>query len=531
MNQLLEYFERTVLRFPKKTAVACREERYSFAKLRDLSRRLGERIAACGWRDRSIGVWVDRGIDTAAFFLAVLYSGNFYVPIDPDMPQEKLEAILADADPKMILCREEDREILRDLQYDGLILTMADAAESEAVSAGEWQDEREAEDTVAEKMADGENHLPDSDTPAYMIYTSGSTGRPKGVLKSCGAVIDFMETYIQLFDLGEDEIIGNQTPFFFDASAKDFYQMLFTGATLEILPSELFVFPKLLIEYLNERAITYICWVPTALSAVTQLNTFREVIPTTVKKVFFVGEKFPEKQLQKWMQTLPELTYVNLYGSTELAGVCCYDKLPVPFEGTQGIPLGRALPNCQVFLRAVEEDTEEAKGQDIPQWIGEPDTVGEICVVSDSLALGYYHDPERTADTFVSLTLPDGTTARVLRTGDLGRYDAEGKLYFVSRTDDQIKHTGHRIELGEIETVAYRFPEIAKCCCLYDDRKRRICLFCELSPGCEWDGKRIRHELSDRLSEYMLPSKYYILDKLPLNANGKADRVRLKEML
>ncbi len=516
MNNLIEYFENTVQHFPDKTAVACKDEGYTFSKLRQLSRQLGEVLVraysqsgpdeAAG-KPRPVGVFVNRGIETAAFFLAVLYSGNFYVPIDPDMPQEKIAAILADADPQVVLCAEENKSILRDIGFQGQIFTIADAEQPKEAGA-----------------IDPDSFLlsVSADTPAYMIYTSGSTGQPKGVLKSHGAVIDFMETFLRLFGLGADEIIGNQTPFFFDASAKDFYLMIFTGATLEILPSELFVFPVTLIEYMNQRNISYICWVPTALSVVTQLNTFQQILPTTLKKVFFVGETFPARQLRKWMETLPDLQYVNLYGSTEIAGVCCYYELPVPFGETEEIPIGRPLPNCRVFL--LEEDGTK-------RFLTEPDTVGEIYVTSSTLALEYFHDPKRTAETFVTLALPDGTEGRALKTGDLARYDASGNLIFVSRTDDQIKHTGHRIELGEIESVVYQIPEIQKCCCLYNEKKGQICLFCELVPGCDWDARTIRRMLSERLSDYMQPSKCYILDKIPLNANGKADRVKLKEML
>ncbi len=512
MDNLLSFFEQTVKNFPDKTAVACREESYTFSELKDTSRRMGNCIVRMqGKREEPepIGVFVNRGIQTSVFFLATLYSGNFYVPIDPDMPKEKIERILTDADFQMILCAEENKTLLTDLDFTGQILTFEDA-----------EDSRKETLTALEEASIG-NTNGSPDTPAYMIYTSGSTGQPKGVLKSHGAVIDFMQTFIRLFDLGPDEIIGNQTPFFFDASAKDFYLMLFTGATLEILPSELFILPVTLIEYMNERHITYICWVPSALSVVTQLNTFQQVIPVDLKKAFFVGETFPVKQLRKWMEALPDLQYVNLYGSTEIAGVCCYYELPVPFEGEE-IPTGQPLPNCRVFLTKEGEPEELITG---------PDEVGEICVASDSLALEYYHDPERTEKTFTALPLPDGTSARALRTGDLAKYGADDNLYFVSRSDDQIKHMGHRIELGEIESAAYKMPEIARCCCLFHEKKNRICLFCELIPECDWDGKRIRHELTDKLSDYMLPTKYYILDEIPLNANGKVDRVRLKEML
>ncbi len=499
MNNLLTYFENTAAHFPDKTAVACRDESYTFAQLKDLSQRMGSSIAEYQPESGPVGVLVDRGADTAAFFLAALYSGNFYIPIDPDMPGEKIDMILNDADIRMMLCDTSRVDFLRDLGYGGQILTTADAGETKTNAP-----------TVS------------SDTPACMLYTSGSTGVPKGVLKSHGAFIDFMENYIDLFNLGAEEIIGNQTPFFFDAAAKDFYLMVFTGATLEVLPSELFLFPVTLIEYMNQKKISYICWVPSALSIVTQLRTFQEILPTTLKKVFFVGETFPVKHLREWMRVMPKLTYVNLYGSTEIAGVCCYYNLPVPFdEDVDEIPVGCALPNCRVFLR----------GEDEENFITGPDEVGEICVASNSLALEYYHDPKRTNETFVTLPLPDGTSARALRTGDLAKYDEAGNLVFVSRSDDQIKHMGHRIELGEIESVANRIPEIQKCCCLYNKKKDQICLFVELVPGCGWDAKTIRRTLKGKLSDYMQPSKCFVLDAIPQNANGKADRAGLREYI
>ncbi len=217
MESLLDIFEQTVSRFPDKTAISCREEHYTFAELKEAARRLGKQIAHARTQPEPapIGVMANRGADTGAFFLAILYSGNFYVPIDPDLPTEKMARIFADADFRAVLCAEEDRDTLREVGFEGAILTKADVdhpgqnddARETAAGARECRDER----------SDGRARTVSSDTPAYMIYTSGSTGQPKGVLKSHGAVIDFMETYIRLFDLGPEEIIGNQTPFFFDA--------------------------------------------------------------------------------------------------------------------------------------------------------------------------------------------------------------------------------------------------------------------------------------------------------------------------
>ena len=316
-------------------------------------------------------------------------------------------------------------------------------------------------------------------------------------------MISFIDAFSETFDLGPEEILGNQNPFFFDASAKDLYLMALIGATMEIIPSEKFIFPVRLMEYLNQKGVTYICWTPTALSIVTQMNTFKRILPETVRKVLFVGEVFPVKQLHKWLTTLPELRYVNLYGSSELAGICCWYEIP---KGTlpEQLPMGKPLPNCRVWLHG--------EGG----VIREPDQLGEVWIESPALALCYYGDPEKTARVFCMEQLPDGRTARVLKSGDLARFDGEGNLVFSSRKDFQIKHMGRRIELGEIESVTDALPQVQRCCCLYNTGKNRIELFCQLAPDGELDGKGIQHLLRARLSE------------MPFNANGKIDRTRLQ---
>ena len=492
MNLILSRFEQTVRAMPDKLAVGCEDTGYTFSELKTLSARLGKRVAELSAPGQAVGVLVRRGIETIAEFFAVVYGGGFYVPLDPDMPAHKLQTILEDAGIRVLLGTEADRPLLERIGFSGPFLTVADAAGEEipAPEAG-------------------------ADTPLYMVYTSGSTGRPKGVLKSHGAVISFIEAFSETFDLGPEEILGNQNPFFFDASAKDLYLMALIGATMEIIPSEKFIFPVRLMEYLNQKGVTYICWTPTALSIVTQMNTFKRILPETVRKVLFVGEVFPVKQLHKWLTTLPELRYVNLYGSSELAGICCWYEIP---KGTlpEQLPMGKPLPNCRVWLHG--------EGG----FIREPDQLGEVWIESPALALCYYGDPEKTARVFCMEQLPDGRTARVLKSGDLARFDGEGNLVFSSRKDFQIKHMGRRIELGEIESVTDALPQVQRCCCLYNTGKNRIELFCQLAPDGELDGKGIQHLLRERLSEYMVPSVVHILPEMPFNANGKIDRTRLQ---
>lgn len=495
MINILKSFEETVAAYPEKTAVAYREKRYSFKALSFFARCLANKIPK-GMRNCPIGVFSDRSADVALYFLSAIYSGNYYVPIDPDMPREKIQAILSDADIHVILGATSSLSLLSKLDYSGLFFSLEDA-----------------DDAPCPFPDNGDGD------PIYMVYTSGSTGKPKGVLKSHSSVVSYLDAFLDTFQFNSEEIIGNQTPFFFDAAAKDFYLMLKTGATIEILPTELFAMPPMLIEYLNEKRITFLSWVPTALSVVSQLRTFSYIKPETVKRVFFVGEVMPMKHLNYWRKNLPNIEYVNLYGSSEIAGICCYYPVKGDYNNDETLPIGKPLKNCTIFL--MKDDA----------IITAPDQIGEIYLASPALALEYFGDPEKTSKHFLYKVL-DGKQYRCFKTGDLASYDQSGNLIFASRADFQIKHMGHRIELGEIEAVAGALPQIHRCCCLYNTERRHIVLFCQLSDKIATPTEQsIKSLLRPKLSTYMLPSKIVIMEQLPLNANGKIDRQLLKALL
>ena len=495
MQNVLDLLQEAVERYPQKAAIVDRDRIVTFAELDLQARKIGAAIRKHDLVNAPVGVIASRDADTLIFFFGVLFSGNFYVPVDPGMPAEKKRLVFADAGFHVVVGKRENQSLLDPLSFEGTYLTAEDVS-----------------DEVADIPAVGGND------PAYMVYTSGSTGVPKGVLKSHKALLSFVQAYAKTFNFTEDEIIGNQTPFYFDASAKDIYMMLQLGCTLDILPSSLFTLPPELIDYLNTHRVSFISWVPTALSLVSQLNPFSYIKPTTLKKVFFVGEVMPMKHLNKWRQALPDIQYVNLYGQSELAGICCYYEVTGTFLDTDTLPMGKPLCNCDMYLLNGD------------QIITAPGQIGELYICSDAIALEYFHDPEKTKTCFTHRDFGNGLV-RCFKTGDLAQYDEHGNLVFASRTDLQIKHMGHRIELGEIETIAGALEQIHRCCCVYDSDKRKIILFCQLAQGVQMSSIDIKRALKDKLSDYMLPGKVTVMDQLPLNANGKIDRQKLKTMI
>ena len=491
MKTVNDYLNASAEAFPDCVAVSDGAREITFAALRRMAWGLGAYLADSGLAGRSVGVYSQRKAEVIAAMLGCAAAGCAYVPMNPDAPSEKTEKILAHADAALVLGFADGEHVPAD-ECVGYLRLDREFPESE----------RRPDIAVSGRDA------------LYIIYTSGSTGEPKGIRKSHASVVDFIEAYADELAFTQDEILGNQTPFCFDASAKDIYLMLKTGARLEIIPSEKFAFPVTLIEYLNEKKITFISWVPSALAVVARLRTFRDILPETVRRVAFVGEVFPIKDLQVWRDALPEIEYINLYGSSELAGVAALYRIPKNEPLPAALPIGKPLSNSRIYLW---ED-----GCIVPDR-------GEMLVAGGALADEYLGDPEKTAETFEIMDI-DGVPTRVLHTGDWARYDEAGNLVFLARSDAQIKYKGYRIELGEVEAAVNALRFIGRACVLYNAEKERITAF----VTTDRDDLKLRDlnaALEGSLVDYMRPRKLVVLDEMPLNANGKIDRPYLKTLL
>ena len=488
-NHVLDYLEGTALSKPDKIAFADEREALSFARLRELTRSVGSYLAGEGVCRRPVAVFMNKSVREIAAFFGVIAGGDFYVPIDGEMPEGRIRLILENVRPEILLCAADTAEKAR-----------AVAGESKVVLF-------EVNEAALKEIYD---HTIDTD-PIYIVFTSGSTGVPKGVAACHRSVLDYIEQLSEVLELNEDTVFGSQTPLYFDACLKELYPTLKFGATTWLIPKELFMFPVKLVEFLNEHKINTVCWVVSALTMISAFGTFRTVKPETLRTVAFGSEVFPIKQFKRWREALPNARFINLYGPTEGTGMCCYYVVDRDFGPEEAIPIGRPFKNTDILL-LTDGGRRAAPGE-----------TGEICIRGTSLTLGYYNDFERTGQVFVQNPLNRAYPELIYRTGDLGRLNERGELVFVSRRDFQIKHMGHRIELGEIEANVNLLPGIRLSGCVYDKERGRIVLFYLGDPS----EAELSAALEEKLPRYMVPNRIFRLEQMPFTPNGKLDRSAL----
>ena len=498
MKNITEMLEKSALKFPDKPAFRDSASEMTYQTLADTARRIGSFLAGRDITRSPVAIMTGRSVKTPAAMFGCLYGGNFYTVIDTEMPAERIKNILDTLCPAAVIVSEEYAEKLEQTGYGGFTADYGQAAAYEP-------DMPLLKETALRAI--------DTD-PAYVLFTSGSTGRPKGAVVSHRSVIAYINWFSKTFGIDENTVFGSQTPFYFSMSVSDVFSAVFRGASMDIIPKELFSFPMKLIEFLNARKVNTVYWVPSALSIIANWRVLDYAELKYIKKVLFAGEVMPVRQLNYWIKKLPGAMFANFFGPTETTDICTYYKVDREFSDGESLPIGRHCDNCDVFV-VKEDGTEAAPGEE-----------GELYARGSFLALGYYNDPEKTAAAFVQNPLNKSYPETVYKTGDLVKYNEKGELMYITRADFQIKRMGYRIELGEIEAAASAVSGINSCAAVYDRRSDKIVLFC---TGREKDGSVITSELSGRLPDYMMPQKVILISTMPLNANGKIDRRMLAE--
>lgn len=497
---ITDYLNETAVRYKDKTAFTDETRALTFYELQQEAYHIASALLERNITKKPVAIFMDKEVTCISAFYGAAYSGNFYTVIDMEMPDQRMDKILTSLCPAVILTTDKHFEHVKSLCHESsVVIKYEDCMQNEI---------------CIEKIIAAESRIIDTDV-AYVLYTSGSTGIPKGVIISHRALADFIDWAAGQFALDESYVWGNQTPLYFSMSVLDVYATVKTGASMYIIPKQCFKVPKYLMEFLSHNRINTLFWVPSALVFPAALGALKGELQIDLKNVFFGGEVMPVKYLNQWMEKYPDVRYVNFYGPTEVTDTCTFYEVDRKFENTDTLPIGVPCANMDVFLLD-EQDRAVAK----------EGAAGEICVRGTGLASGYYNAPEKTAEAFVQNPLNHAYSEIIYRTGDLARWNEHGELEYISRKDFQIKHMGRRIELGEIETALLSLEEIRSGCCLYDQKRSWIVAV--------YQGDLLEQELRNRLltllPEYMMPNRWYQVEKMPLNLNGKVDRQKLKGM-
>jgi len=495
MTNILEYLENSVAHHRDKLAFASGEMEMTFGELYEKARAIGTEICKLSIYKRPIVVFMEKCPNMIAAFLGVTYSGNYYVPLDSEIPAFRIQLILQAVNPALIICDETTQELLEGWGLPYEHETFSDLCICPIVS---------------DKLISQVRRQAVDVDPLYIVFTSGSTGVPKGVVASHKSVIDYTESLENVLAAGPKTVFGMQSPLYLDACLKEIMLTLKLGATTHFVPPSLFMFPVKLVEFLNQKGINTICWVSSALGLIAGLGALDKAVPEALHTIAFTSEVLPVKHFNKWREVVPSARFVHLYGPTEATGVSTYYLPDRFFEEGESIPIGQPFPNTGIVL--VDDNNQ------VPD-VGQP---GEIYIRGGRLSLGYFNDPDKTRAAFVQNPLSDFPDT-VYKTGDLGYKDKNGNLYFISRRDHQIKHMGYRIELAEIEWVAARSALVELACAVFDGEKSRIILYYTGSL----DTAAVKAYLKANLPRYMMPFAVFPLETLPLTPGGKLDRAGL----
>ena len=426
---LPELFQAQVARTPEATAVVFEDTCLSYGELNGRANRLARLLIARGVGPESlVAVVMERSADLVVALLAVVKAGGAYLPVDPGYPADRISYLLTDAAPVLALTDQASAPKVTGAGLPALpVLVLDDPALAAELTGLDGADVTDAERPAA--------LVPQH--PAYVIYTSGSTGRPKGVAVTHGAV-DRLVRDAGYVELGTGDVVGQFASISFDAATFELWGALLSGAVLAVAPSRLLSVGELG-EFLAARRVT-VLWLTAGL--------FHEVVERDVEVLRGVryllagGDVLSVPQCRKVLEQLPQVRLANGYGPTENTTFTTVHTVRGEdlARGT-GVPIGRPLFNTQVYVL-------DERLRPVPVGVA-----GELYVAGAGLARGYLGRAGLTAERFVAC--PFGGTAgeRMYRTGDVARWNRDGRLEYLGRTDEQVKIRGFRIEPGEIEAV------------------------------------------------------------------------------
>jgi amino acid adenylation domain-containing protein len=502
---LHERFEAQAEKTPDAIALVFEATRITYRELNERANRLAHRLQHLGVGPESlVALSMERSVELVVGILGILKAGGAYVPLDPAYPRDRLEFMLADSQAKVIVTHA-------------------------AVKAGATPPPTPpstppdlhtvfVEDTESESAANVRSGVT-PDNVAYVIYTSGSTGRPKGVLVTHGNVVRLFEATDAWYHFGTSDVWTLFHSYAFDFSVWELWGALAYGGRLVVVPYWVSRSPDAFYQLLASEGVTVLNQTPSAFRQLIHAVAASPVDrPLALREVIFGGEALELQGLRPWLERFgdqrPRL--VNMYGITETTVHVTYRPIAwADVRAGLGSVIGVPIPDLGIHL------LDEAMN---PVAEGES---GEIFVEGGGLARGYLNRPDLSAQRFMAREL-EGRPVRLYRTGDLARRLPGGELEYLGRIDLQVKIRGFRIELGEIESAIAEHPKVREVVVIArEDTPGDKRLVAYVTPGVTGLVEELKAALRQRLPDYMVPTAFVGMEKLPLTENGKVDRKAL----
>ena len=493
-----QLFEEQVERSPNRIAAVCENQQITYSELNARANQIAHYLQQLGVKPEVIvGLCVDRSLEAIAGILGILKAGGAYLPLDPAMPKERLALMLQNAQTPVLLTQQH---------------LMTNLPETKAYIVCLDKDIPSFSPTTFVSAS--------SENLAYVIYTSGSTGTPKGVAIEHGQLLNYLHGIQEKLNLPSGANYATVSTFAADLGNTVIFPALCSGGCLHIISQERATDPQAIAAYFQQHSIDCLKIVPSHLKALLSASNASQILPK--KGLILGGEPLMWNLIETIQKYNPDCSIFNHYGPTETTvGVLTYQVKMQGDRISQTVPLGRPLPNTQIYLL-------DSHLQPVPVGVA-----GELYIAGAGLARGYLNQPELTAEKFICKSLTQEPETRLYKTGDLARYLPDGNIEFIGRVDHQVKLRGFRIELGEIEAGLSHHPSVRAAVLLQENEpgnQRLVAYIVSHSKLSVQDSQLIeslRSLLKEKLPEYMIPSAFVVLKALPLTPNGKIDRQAL----
>jgi len=497
---IIDLFEDQAAKTPGVIAVIFEEEQLTYQQLNERANQLAHYLRNRGVKEETlVPICIERSLDMITGILGILKAGGAYVPIDPEYPEERINYMLEDTAAAIVLTSKESISKLQ-----------APAGVQILELDGDWLRLNGQLPTTNYQRITQPHHL------AYVIYTSGSTGKPKGVMNEHRGLVNRLCWAQDYYGLTSEDSILQKTTFCFDVSVWELLWPLLVGSKLVFAKPEGHKDPHYLKSIIDRQKITMVHFVPSMLGAFLS-----EVQPGDckgLKRVLCSGEALKQSQIQLFIEKLSDTELHNLYGPTEAAIDVTYWSMPNREEEIKIVPIGRPVANTSIYIL-------DTRNRLVPMG-----GIGEINIGGVQVARGYLNRPELTTEKFIADPFSTEEGLMLYKTGDLGRWLADGNIEYLGRIDDQVKIRGYRIELGEIETVVQQSELVRQAVVLARaDSNGNKRLVGYVVAGEAFNREQIVSYLKAKLPEYMVPAVWMELESLPLTANGKIDRKALPD--